>query len=206
MPLSLTRRIALGTASTTARKRCSLAAELRRKLRRSDEVPAKLVVHRQHDDKEPGHDDRGRVNQPVNIKAAKPATAAMQSTRLPPTTAARRRAIGAAASPERDRGIDDERDQEQVADLRHDRPRIGDTDRSGNDGTPPQLQMVQRGDLVKVDVHARHEIQPEREQADAGAPCRRARVFPRRNKNARTRRSTARQWRAAREPSVARQR
>ena len=38
--------------------------------------------------------------------------------------------IGTAAAPQRDGGIDDERDQQQVADLRHDRPGIGDADRA----------------------------------------------------------------------------
>ena len=39
-------------------------AELRRKLRRRDHVPAELVAHRQDDDEDARHDDRGGMDQP----------------------------------------------------------------------------------------------------------------------------------------------
>ncbi len=94
--------------------------------------------------KTPGMTIVGAWTSPVMISAAKPATAVMQTTRLPPTTAARRRAIGIATAPERDGGIDDERDKEHVGDLGHDHPRIGDADRTRNDGASPQRHLVQR--------------------------------------------------------------
>ncbi len=76
--------------------------------------------------------------------------------------------IGTATTPERDGGVDDERDKEHVGELGNDHPWIGNTDRTRDDRAPPKHHLVQRENLAKVDVHARHEIQAQREQPDAG--------------------------------------
>ena len=118
--------------------------------------------------KTPGMTIVGAWTSPKVTRAAKPAMATMQSYETASDDGRTTTRIGTATTPERDGGIDDECDKEHVADLGHDPPWIGDTDRSRNDGAPPEHHLVQRGNLAKVHVHARHEIQPEREQPEAG--------------------------------------
>ena len=102
-----------------------------RELRRGDEIPDQLVAHRQYDNEKAGHEDRGRVNHPCDgqrreaggRKNAEGKTAPDESR-----AAARHRSTPA---PQRDGGIDDERDEQQVTELRDDRPRIRDADGTG---------------------------------------------------------------------------
>ena len=135
--------------------------QLRRQLRRCNEVPDELVAHRQHDDEEAGHEDGGRVydagddhrGEAGGRHDAKGKAAADEGG-----AAARH---GSAPAPQGDGGIDDEHDEQQVAELGDDRPWIRDADGTDDDGASKKLQMVQRRDFPEVHVHARQEIQRE---------------------------------------------
>ena len=136
-------------------------------LRRGDEVPDQFVAHRQDNDEKARHQDGGRVHDAGNDQRGEASgreNAQGKAAADQGRAAARHRS---APAPQRDRGIDNERDEQQIGKLRDDRPRIRDADRPDDDGASPELQMIQRSNRLKVHVDAGQEIQREGDQPNA---------------------------------------
>ena len=141
--------------------------ELRRELRRSGQIPDQLVAHRQYDDEERRQKDGGRMQHSGDDQCsdtgcchdAQPKAAANEC-RAPACH-------GSAPPPETDGGIHDERDEQPIAELRDDCPRIRDADGADDDRASKELQMVQCRDLPEVHVDACQEIQRETGQPNS---------------------------------------
>ena len=111
--------------------------------------------------KKAGHEDGGRVYHSGDDQCGDAGSRhdAQNKTATHERRAAARH--GSAPAPEADGGIDDERDEQQVAELGDDCPRIRDADGAGDDRASKELQMVQCRDFPEVHVDARQEIQRE---------------------------------------------
>ncbi len=124
------RRFDNGAEALAAGLQLGLAvAQLRRRSLRHEEVPGQFVAHRDDDDEEPRCHDRGRPHGTGEDQHCEPDhqhDAGEDATPNDRGTAARYRV---AKTPQRDRGVDDEGDQQQVGDLGDDLPRIERADR-----------------------------------------------------------------------------
>ena len=86
--------------------------------------------------KKPGMRMVGACTTPVTTSAAKLAAVDDAKSETAPDEGRAAARHGSAPPPQGDGGIDDERDEQQVAELGDDRPRIRDTDGTGDDGAP----------------------------------------------------------------------
>src|SRR5438034_1980508 len=143
-------------------------SQLRGKLCRCDHVPGELVAHCQDDDKKARRKNGRRLHRTCDDQHP---NSVDDNDGQHNASANERRAAtryGIAATPQRDRSVDDEHHEQQVADLRDDLPGIVDADGDCDDGASPQRCMPQGGNVQKVDVDPGHEVEQQRQQPKRG--------------------------------------